>query len=345
MLHVALPLPAAAELVHVSDREPGILRRVSGRGFRYIGPDGAKVCAEELARIRRLGIPPAYRDVWICADPSGHLQATGIDARGRKQYRYHPDWALARSETKFGQLVTFGTALADLRRAVQRDLRQEAGDLAFTRAALVLLMDKTLIRIGDPVYTAQNRSFGATTLLSRHLRVEDGGVRLKFVAKGGRKVQISLRDKRLERIFNEIGDLPGRHLFTYIDDAGTVRRLMSQDVNAWLAERTGATVTAKTFRTWGGTLAAFEIALARAPGEKLTLKAMAEAAADRLHNTPTIARKSYIHPAVLDLSTLAPDEMSSRLADLSLPPDCGLRGSEALLLDFLSRAAMESKTA
>ncbi|RYI17432.1 MAG: DNA topoisomerase IB, partial [Acetobacteraceae bacterium] len=333
MLHVALALPTDVQLVHVSDRDPGILRRQRGRGFSYVTPEGGRPGPDELERIRRLGIPPAYRDVWICVLPNGHLQATGIDARGRKQYRYHPDWALARSETKFSQLITFGTSLAALRRAVQRDLRQEAGDLAFTRAALVLLMDKTLIRIGDPVYTAENKSFGATTLLSRHLRVENGGIRLNFVAKGGKKVQMSLRDRRLERIFNEIGDLPGKHLFTYIDSDGAVRRLMSQDVNAWLAEQTGASVTAKTFRTWGGTLAAFETALScalsEAPANKLTLRAMAEAASQRLHNTPTIAKKSYIHPAVLDLAAIPADELAERLSKVEPPPDCGLRGTEA----------------
>lgn len=335
MLHSPLTLPAAG-LVHVSDREPGIRRRLHGRGFRHIGPDGAPVSPEDLARIRGLGIPPAYRDVWVCADPNGHLQATGIDARGRKQYRYHPDWQTQRAETKFGQLLDFGQALPALRKTVQRDLRQGAGDLAFTRAALVLLLDRTLIRIGDPFYTAENRSFGATTLLSRHLTVGDGGVRLSFVAKGGRRVRIALRDKRLERIFNEIGDLPGRHLFTYIDEAGTVRRLMSQDVNAWLAETTGAPVTAKTFRTWGGTLAAFETALACPQGDRLTLRAMAEAAAERLHNTRAIARKSYIHPTVLGLAALTPEALAAQLERIEPRPDSGLRGSEALLLSFLA---------
>lgn len=337
MMHSPISL-LAATLVHVSDRDPGILRRKQGRGFRYVSPDGSRPDAAQLQRIRKLAIPPAYREVWICPDPNGHLQFTGIDARGRKQYRYHPDWALARSETKFGQLTAFGQALPALRQAVQRDLRQTLGDLAFTRAALVLLMDRTLIRIGDPTYTAQNRSFGATTLLSRHLKVEDGTMRLRFVAKGGRKVQISLRDRRLERIFDRIGDLPGKHLFTWIDEAGEVRRLMSQDVNAWLAETTGMPVTAKTFRTWGGTLAAFETALACPPGERLTLRAMAEAAAERLHNTPTIARKSYIHPAVLGLTALAPKEMEARLDSLAPLRDSGLRGSEAQLLSFLASA-------
>ncbi len=338
MIHASIPLPVAG-LTHSTDRDPGIRRRVAGKGFSYRGPDGGRVAPQDLDRIRRLGLPPAWRDVWICADPDGHLQATGLDARGRKQYRYHADWQSSRSDTKFSQLAAFGMALPALRRAVQTGLRQGAGDLAFTRAALVLLLDRTLIRIGDPVYTAENRSFGATTLLSRHLRVDDGGVRLKFTAKGGRKVQISLRDKRLERIFNEIGDLPGRHLFTWIDETGTVRRLMSQDVNAWLAETTGAPVTAKTFRTWGGTLAAFETALSCPQGQRLTLRAMADAAADRLHNTPTIARKSYIHPQVLGLTAFAPDELAAQLGSIAPAEDSGLRGTEAALLAFLTAPA------
>lgn len=338
MMHTTLPLPDAATLTYVSDSDPGILRRACGRGFRFVGSDGSRPSAADLARIRRLGIPPAYRDVWICPDPNGHLQFTGIDARGRKQYRYHPVWAASRADTKFGQLAAFGLALPALRAAIQRDLRHSPGDLAFTRAALVLLLDRALIRIGDPVYTAENKSFGATTLLSRHLRVEHGGIRLNFVAKGGKRVQLSLRDRRLERIFNEIGDLPGRHLFTYVDEAGEVRRLFSQDVNAWLAETTGMAATAKTFRTWGGTLAAFETALACA-GQKLTLRAMAEAAADRLHNTPAIARKSYIHPAVLDLAALSPDDLAKRLDDIPAIETGGLRGTEASLLAFLSAPA------
>jgi DNA topoisomerase-1 len=336
MLHGNLPLPAA-DLVHVSDRDPGILRRVHGRGFRYVGPDGRPVDPQTIERIRRMGIPPAYRDVWICADPQGHLQATGIDARGRKQYRYHPAWQAQRSETKFDQLLDFGRALPGLRRVIQRDLRSGAGDLAFTRAALVLLLDRSLIRIGDPVYTAENRSFGATTLLSRHLRIEAGKISLRFTAKGGKKVQITLRDRRLERIFNEIGDLPGRHLFTYIDADGAVRRLLSQDVNAWLAATTGAPLTAKTFRTWGGTLAAFETALNTPAGQRLTLRSMAEAAATRLHNTPAIARKSYIHPAVLALSECPSGGLQNLIAPADPLP--GLRGAEAALLGFLQQAA------
>jgi DNA topoisomerase I len=337
MLHSVISQPAFG-LVHVSDATPGIQRRVRGRGFSFVGPDGKKPGPEDMARIRSLAIPPAYCDVWICPDPNGHLQFTGIDARGRKQYRYHPVWAATRADTKFGQLAAFGQALPALRTAIQRDLRQSPGDFAFTRAALVLLLDRTLIRIGDPVYTAQNKSFGATTLLSRHLRVENGGIRLNFVAKGGKRVQLSLRDRRLERIFNEIGDLPGRYLFTYVDEEGEPRRLMSQDVNAWLAETTGAPVTAKTFRTWGGTLAAFETALSRPQGAKLTVKALAEAASERLHNTPTIARKSYIHPAVLALADRSVDELDAWTPPPAAP-NTGLRASEGLLLSFLGTSA------
>ncbi len=331
--------PPAGGLIYVSDSEPGILRRRAGRGFTYRRSDGRPVTDADRARIRSLGIPPAYTDVWICARADGHLQATGIDARGRKQYRYHPLWQAMQSETKFTQLAQFGSALPTLRRRLARDLQAGVGDLAFTRAALILLMDQTFIRIGNPAYTAANRSFGATTLLNRHLTVTGGAVRLRFRAKGGRAVQMTLRDRRLARILNEIGDLPGRNLFTWIDDGGSVRSLCSQDVNGWLSETVAAPVTAKTFRTWGGTLAAFEAALALPAGARLTLRMMAEAAAERLHNTPTIARKSYIHPTVLALAELDPDALKVRLNALTSRPVAGLRGQEPRLLALLSEAA------
>ncbi len=326
-------------LTYVSDRDPGILRRRAGRGFCY-RQDGAAVPQAEVARIRGLGIPPAWTGVWICPDPSGHIQATGLDARGRKQYRYHPLWSALRGETKFAGLPAFGAALPGLRARIARDLGGEVGDLAFTRAALVLLMDQAFLRIGNEAYTAANRTFGATTLLARHLTVADGAVRLRFRAKGGREVRLSLKGRRLVRVFEAIGDLPGRNLFTWIDEDGAVRRVGSQDVNAWLAEATGAPATAKTFRTWGGTLAAFEAALAA--GGRLTVKVMAVAAAERLHNTPTIARKSYVHPAVLGLAGMDAGERAERLAALDAAPVAGLRGEEPRLLGFLKTPSPET---
>jgi DNA topoisomerase-1 len=329
---------APPHLVYVSDATPGISRRRCGRGFAYRDPDGRPVPASERARIAALGVPPAYERVWICPLPNGHLQATGFDARGRKQYRYHADWAGWRDAAKYGQLAAFGAALGRLRRRVERDLRAEAGDLALSLAALTLLLDRAHLRVGGASYAAENKSFGATTLLKRHLRLEDGVVRLDYRAKGGVRVRQTLRDRRLHRILQEIGDLPGRNLFTYVTPLGEPRPVASQHVNAYVAEATGLPgVSAKTFRTWGGTLAAF--GAARAAEGRLTVREMARASAEALANTPAISRASYIHPAVLALAGLPADE---RRALLDRPPPAGdprLRADERRLIAFLAATA------
>lgn len=328
-------------LVYVSDSEPGILRRRRGKGFSYRYPDGAPLDATERLRVSSLGVPPAYSNVWICTLPNGHLQATGLDARGRKQYRYHADWQAAQAETRFSQLAAFGESLPKIRRRLNSDLRGEAGDMAFSLAALVMLIDRTYLRVGNACYTAQNRTFGASTLLNRHLTLQDGAMRLSFRAKGGKRVQHTLRDGRLSRVLNDIGDLPGRALFTYIDDDGQPRALSSQDVNAWLAGIAGSGVTAKTFRTWGGTLAAFEAARQTEPDRQATVKALTVAAAGRLNNTPAICRKSYIHPAVMALSELPAAERCDLLGNLDVSGTSDLRVEERRLLAFLHTTAVD----
>ncbi|MGP3696913.1 DNA topoisomerase IB [Rhodobacter sp. NSM] len=321
-------------LVYVTDANPGISRRRCGRGFVYRGPDGRLLDAEEKARVAKLGVPPAYERVWICPVENGHLQATGFDARGRKQYRYHPDWGAWRSQAKYALLPAFGEALPQLRRRVTRDLRAEAGELAFSLAALTMLIDRTWLRVGSSAYAEENRTFGATTLLSRHVKLREGEVRLDFRAKGGKRVRQVLKDRRLHRILQEIEDLPGRNLFTWIDEEGHVRRVASHHVNEYLAEATGlAGASAKTFRTWGGSLAAF--AAAREAEGKLTVKMMAEAAADRLHNTPTISRTSYIHPRILGLADLKPDQRVQELAVVTPADLPDLRSDERRMLGFL----------
>lgn len=325
-------------LTCVSDRMPGIARRRAGKGFAYRGPGGRAIGARDRDRIRALAIPPAWRDVWICPVANGHLQATGIDGKGRKQYRYHADWSGWRARTKYDQLAAFGMALGRLRRAIDRDLGQGAGDRAFAIGAILLLIDRAMLRVGTEAYAAENRTFGATTLLRRHLSVTDRGVRLAFRAKGGKAVRQVLGDRRLNRILTAIADLPGRRLFTWLDAEGTPRAVTSQDVNARIAEATGLPgATAKTFRTWGGTLAAFEAALA-AEG-RLTARALAEAASDRLANTPAIARASYIHPRVLALAEVEPADRAALLAALTPAEAPGLRGAEGRLLTFLADAA------
>lgn len=324
-------------LTYSQDGEPGILRRRHGKGFRYLRQDGLPLSSAERTRIRRLGIPPAYDQVWICANPSGHLQATGLDARGRRQYRYHPDWAAWRSDRKFGQLPAFGAALPTLRRRLERDLQNDTGDMTFCLAALVTLLDRTWLRIGNPVYAAQNRSFGASTLLARHLTLADGHVTLRFRAKGGKPVRYALKDRKLHRILQEIHDLPGRNLFTWLDDSGKPQPVASQHVNAYLAEITGLPETsAKTFRTWGGSLAAFDVA--RKTAGTLTLRAMADAAAERLANTPAICRSSYIHPAILGLADLPDEARQRRLADCTPLDTPGLFEPERHMLAFLQSA-------
>ncbi len=322
-------------LVYVCDDMPGIARRRAGRGFSYRRPDGGSVDAAERERITRLGIPPAWRDVWICPDPAGHLQATGLDAAGRKQYLYHPAWSTWRARTKYEGLAAFGASLARFRAQVLRDLDRAPGERELGLAAIATLLDRVHLRVGSAAYTARNRSYGATTLLPRHLKLADGQIVLKYRAKGGRLTEHRLRDARLHRIFEAIHELPGRNLFTWVDADGAVHAIGSQHVNDYLARATGlADVSAKSFRTWGGTLAAFEAA--RHAKGRLGVKTLAEAAAERLHNTPAISRASYIHPAVLALAALDPDERAACLAGVRAQGPRRLRADERRLLGFLA---------
>lgn len=321
-------------LIYVSDTEPGIRRRRKGKGFSYTLPDG-KTLADEIqrARIHALGLPPAYENVWICIDENGHLQATGYDARGRKQYRYHGDWQAFRSAGKFHQLIEFGNALPKIRRTVLHHLDTGAEDINGVLAALTILLDEAHLRVGNHAYVKENGTYGATTLLKRHLKIVDGRIELKFRAKGGKRVQRGLKHPRLQKILEEIADLPGRQLFVWKDETGALKPIDSGRLNAYLAEISGAAISAKTFRTWAGSLAAFGAARsAISEGRRPTVKEMSEAAAEVLHNTPAISRSSYIHPAIIALS--AKDEM---LEEGGTEPSRGLRAAENRMLDFLTR--------
>ena len=316
---------------------PGIVRRRRGHGFVYLQAQGRPVPAGERKRIEELAIPPAWERVWICSDPAGHLQATGFDAAGRKQYLYHPEWTAWRAQAKFDGLGTFGASLARFRERVRRDLEREAGELEFGLAAIAVLLDRIHLRVGSAAHTARNRTYGATTLLRRHLKLEDGVLRLRYRAKGGRRVEHTLRDRRLHRIFEAIGELPGRQLFTWLDAEGEVHPIGSHHVNAYLAERTGVPgVTAKTFRVWAGSLAAFEAAQ-RAQG-RLPVRAMTEAAAARLYNTPAIARSAYIHPSVLALAEMASDDRLALMRALRPAGPVRLRADERGLLGLIGTA-------
>jgi DNA topoisomerase-1 len=336
--------PVALEtigLTYVNDREPGIRRLRRGKGFCYRLPDGALLADElERKRIAALGLPPAYDNVWICIDPRGHLQATGIDSRGRKQYRYHPEWQSFRSERKFDQLLRFGEALPRIRRKVQRDLSLGLDKSDAVLGALVALMDATHLRVGNRAYAKENKTYGATTLLKRHMVLSGDSVLLKFTAKGGKRVRHTLKHPRLQRILEEVADLPGRQLFSFPDENGVPHPVDSGRLNAYLAKAAGFPVSAKTFRTWGGSLAAFMTAweILEQDAKRPKIKLLCKAASERLHNTPAVCRSSYIHPSILALSEDdAP--LRSIMGDIrTMKPPRGLRASEAKLVAFLKSA-------
>ena len=296
---------AEAGLVYVSDADPGITRKRAGKGFSYRQPNGEVVRdAATLDRIRALAIPPAYTDVWICRNARGHLQATGRDARRRKQYRYHAQWSATRGDGKFDRIVAFGKALPKLRRAVRRDLALPGWPRAKVLALVVAVMAETLVRVGNEGYARENKSFGLTTLRNRHAEFVSGGrARLHFRGKGGQEHDITLDDKRLAKLVRGVQQLPGQALFQYRDDEGNVRPVDSGEVNDYLRAAMGENFTAKDFRTWGGTLAAIQrlatTALPDEPSEralKQLQNQVIQSVAEALGNTPAVCRKAYIDP-------------------------------------------------
>ena len=295
----------AAGLRYSSDEEPGIRRVRRGRGFSYYAPDESLITVPaERARLDALAVPPAYTDVWICADPVGHLQATGRDGRARKTYRYHEDWRRFRDTVKFAELEAFGDRLGRARDRNDACRRKRALTKERLLGAVFHLLDAHALRVGNEAYAEENDSYGATTLRHEHLR----GGHVRFRAKGGREVDVALTDRRFLGLAKRLSDLPGQPLFQYRDDDGDLRRLTSCDVNEHLEEVFGAPVTAKQFRTWAGSLAAFE---AGAAGAGVT--EAVDAAAARLRNTPAVARKAYVHPAILDgiKDGTLPDEVAA----------------------------------
>jgi DNA topoisomerase-1 len=299
-----------AGLRYSSDDRPGITRRRVGRGYSYRDAKGAPIRDKDvLARIRALAIPPAWTDVWICPWPNGHLQATGRDARGRKQYRYHARWHARRGSDKFERMIAFADALPAIRARCEADLARPGLPREKVLAAVVRLLELTLIRVGNDEYARLNRSFGLTTLRDRHARIDGSEVRFRFRGKAGRMHEVGFRDRRLARVIRRCQELPGQELFQYVDEAGEVRDVTSDDVNAYLrdaigAEDSGEAFTAKDFRTWAGTVLAYRALRALQPAEGTAgRKAVVEAVrqtADRLGNTPAVAKGSYVHPAVLE---------------------------------------------
>ena len=297
----------AAGLRYVTDAIPGIRRVKRRAGFSFIAADGTPIRdAKEIARIKALAIPPAYTDVWICPIPNGHLQATGRDARGRKQYRYHKRWREVRDENKFDRMIEFAKALPAIRNAVHRDLTRPGMPREKVLAAIVSLLERTAIRVGNEEYARENESFGVTTLRDEHVEVEGSKMFFRFRGKSGKEHEIEVRDKRVARIVQRAQDLPGQQLFEYVDDDGLARPVRSEDVNEYIKEISGGEFTAKDFRTWDGTmLCALELAALKAAEETATARKhlIAEVVtkvAAHLGNTPAVCKKSYIYPGVID---------------------------------------------
>ncbi|MBA1154825.1 DNA topoisomerase IB [Microvirga mediterraneensis] len=293
-----------AGLLYVSDEEPGIRRKKSGKGFSYTKPDGKKVEDKAtLDRIRSLAIPPAYTDVWICAKASGHIQATGRDAKGRKQYRYHPAFREVRESTKYEHMLEFAKGLPAIRKTIDEHMRLRGLPREKVLATVVHLLENTLIRVGNSDYVKQNKSYGLTTLRDPHVKVDGSELRFQFKGKSGKTWRLQVKDRRIARIVKACQDLPGQDLFQYLDETGEQQSIASADVNAYLKEITGRDITAKDFRTWAGTVLA---ALALAEFEefdsdakaKKNIRAAIEKVSSRLGNTPSICRKCYVHPEV-----------------------------------------------
>ncbi len=320
------PIEAAksAGLRYVTDAKPGITRSVKGSTVSFTDVDGKPVRDEgTLDRIASLVIPPAWTDVWICPSPRGHLQATGRDTKGRKQYRYHPRWRTARDETKYERMLAFGQALPAIRGRVAKDLAKPDLPRAKVVAAAVRLLETTLIRVGNQEYARDNRSFGLTTLRDRHVEIEGATIRFQFRGKSGKDHEIDLKDRRLANIVKRCRDLPGQDLFQYVDGDGARHTIESGDVNEYLREITGEDFTAKDFRTWAGTVLAawalheYEEVDSEAHAKRNIVTAI-DSVAQRLGNTRTVCRKCYVHPAVIDayLDGTLVDSLRQRAAKL-----------------------------
>ncbi len=342
----------AAKLRYVSDKKPGFTRHRVGDAFEYHDTDGRKITDEDtIARIRKLAIPPAYTDVWICRDANGHLQAVGRDARGRKQYRYHPNWRAVRDENKYGKMLVFGRVLPTIRERVSADLRLPGLPKRKVLAAIVALLEKTMMRVGNEEYAKGNKSYGLTTLRDRHVRIKGGHVEFDFRGKHGIEHHIDLDDRRLAKVVERCRDIPGQDLFQFLDQDGQRHGIGSDDVNEYLHEISGEEITAKDFRTWAATtLAAATLAElqrfdTQAAAKKEVLRAI-EGVAKRLGNTPAICRKCYIHPAVFEgyLDGTLAEGLKQRADALLDEPASGLTAQEVALTAFLSRRLDEAVT-
>jgi DNA topoisomerase-1 len=332
-----------ADLHRVTDAAPGLARKRSGKAFVYLDPRGRRVrAAAVLRRVKALAIPPAWSQVWICPDAKGHLQATGRDARGRKQYRYHPRFREQRENAKYQHLFDFAAALPRIRAAVARDMAAPGLTRDKVIATVVYLLEATMIRVGNADYARRNKSYGLTTMRDPHVAVDGAEMTFDFTGKSGRAWRIKLKDRRIARIVKACRDLPGRHLFQYLDEDGKRQRVHSSDVNEYLRRVSGRDVTAKDFRTWSGTLmAALTLAEAEAPTSQAAAKRIIRSAiadvADRLGNTVAICRKCYVHPAVIE--AYMEETLARRFARKGRKRKDGLETEEAALLALLKAAS------
>ena len=328
-------------LCFVDDALPGITRRRCGRGWAYYDAKGDRITdRDEIDRLNGVGLPPAYKDAWYCPSPHGHIQAIGYDDKGRKQYRYHPDFRAQREAAKYDRCADFGRALPLLRARVAEDMAGRKLGRDAVIAAVVRLMDLGYVRVGSEAYARTNKSFGATTLRTRHVSVSGKTVKMRFKGKSGQLQELSITDGTLTRMVKKCQDLPGQHLFQYLGDDGDPEPVSSTDVNDYIRDAMGADFTAKHFRTWGASVIAFE-QICAAGEEGLTLKAMLTPVAKALGNTPAISRKSYVHPALIDL---VKGHEGESFAGLQCPRATKyLSSAERGLIDFLDTLAAEDE--
>ena len=323
----------AGKLKFVDDSEPGISRRRKGVHWQYFAPDGKRIAERaEIDRLNAIGLPPAYRDAWFCTDPDGHLQSVGKDARGRKQYRYHAEYRAGQDSAKYERLAEFGHHLPRLRKRIEEDIGGKATNCDTVVAAVVRLIDRTHIRVGNEQYAKSNKSFGATTLRGRHAKISNRGLTLRYRGKSGIVRETTVTDRALARVAKRAQDLPGQHLFECADAEGTCRPVRSNDVNDYIREATGEEFTAKDFRTWGASVIAFAEAVERTRRHgSVHLKSMIEPVAEALGNTMAVSRKSYVHPALIEAA-----QEADAFAGVDLPRKAKwLSGAERGFIDFL----------
>jgi DNA topoisomerase-1 len=330
-------------ICYVDDSIPGITRRRRGRYFMYFDAKGERITdRDEIERLNAIGLPPAYEKCWLCADPNGHIQAVGYDAKGRKQYRYHPLFREQQEARKYERLARFGRCLPRLRRRVEEDIKGKPTAKESVLAAVVRLIDETRMRVGNEEYAKENKSFGATTLRNRHARVERGRLKITYRGKHGITRTVTVTDRNLARIARRTQDLPGQHLFEYVDEAGEVCPVTSGDVNAYIKEAMGEKFTAKDFRTWGASAICFEEMVKRIEEHgKVKLNSVIAPVAEALGNTPAISRKSYVHPALIEAAKDA-----GAIGERKLPRSTRyLSGYERGLIAFLEALPVEEAKA